>query len=53
MTQQNKKFTAFFEERKAEFSTLEEAMDWVHSQALRYVGMTGPSAEERGLAQIF
>jgi len=44
--------TAFFMEKKEKFDVLEEAMDWVITQAARF-GMTGPEAEARGYAQIF
>ncbi|WP_299773135.1 hypothetical protein [uncultured Tateyamaria sp.] len=44
--------TAFFMGNKEKFDTLEEAMDWVITQAARF-GMTGPEAEIKGYAQIF
>lgn len=43
---------AFFMDRSATFSTLEDAMDWIITQAARF-GMTGPEAEAKGYAQIF
>ena len=44
--------TAFFMERKFRAQSLEEAMDWIITQAARF-GMSGPEAEAKGFAQIF
>lgn len=43
--------TAYFMDRKATFTQLEDAMDWVATQAVPY-GLTGPEAEVKGYAQI-
>lgn len=44
--------TAFFQDRKATFTSLEAAMEWVDRQAARF-GMRGHEAEAKGWAQIF
>lgn len=44
--------TAFFDDRKATFGALEDAMDWLDQQASRF-GMRGHEAEAKGYGQIF
>lgn len=45
-------FIAFFQDRKATFTSLEAAMEWVDRQSAR-IGMRGHEAEHKGWAQIF
>ena len=46
-------YTAYFQaEKQSGFTQLEDAMDWIITQAARF-GMSGPEAEAKGYAQIF
>jgi len=48
------KMTAFFLETKMTgFKSIEDAMAWVDSQAVRRMGVRGHVAEAQGYAQIF
>lgn len=44
--------TAYFDERKQTFNSLEDAMEWLDGQAARF-GMRGHEAEAKGYGQIF
>lgn len=50
--ERNKMFTAYFDDRKETFDSMEGAMDWMIDQAKRF-GMTGPEAIKKGYGDIF
>ena len=46
-------FTAFFQEEKQTFTSMEDAMEWVDSRAVRRMAIRGHEAVDLGYADIF